>query len=429
MKLRLDFWNQFIKNKVASQDPAETAFLDYVPPLSKLLCETLYEQDGFGKKVVSLAVNEITSHGFTINGDTDGLISDYLKDFNFQDIMVRLATFARTFGGAIIEMGLDDGQDFDQPLNLNTFRSIEFMRVHDRYSVTYYESDLNQNVSSKYYNTPEWYTITPIRGTGSYRVHRSRVIKLNSNVINTNNFIENNQGWSASVYQAVLTELTRMGDIGANVNKIISDFVTKVINISNLDELIVDEQGRQDMNDRAAIMDITADNFNTIYLASEEQLQKLTTSVTGLADLMDRNSQRLGAVADPPIPQTVLMGTSPAGMNSTGKSDLDIWRSSCLPLQTNWLQYSVEQVVELVMLSKDGPTNGRIIEGWAVDWNPLSTMTSAERANVSKTIAETDKMNIESQIYGPEEARKRYEGTEFSEEIHIEGTIEVDDNN
>ena len=76
------------------------------------------------------------------------------------------------------------------------------------------------------------------------------------------------------------------------------------------------------------------------------------------------------------------------------------------------MDQQLEKLVKLIQHCKNGPTNGKELEDWQIEFNPLKEMTEREqidtdsaKAGVNKTKVDTVKAMIEMQVMDAKEAR------------------------
>ena len=106
----------------------------------------------------------------------------------------------------------------------------------------------------------------------------------------------------------------------------------------------------------------------------------------------------LSAVTD--IPQTILFGRSPAGMNSTGDSDFENYYNMVENIQKMNMKKNVRTVIDLIL--KQGKYEGSIQEKpkYKVKFAALWSMSETEQASVEKTKADTEHVKAQTeQIY------------------------------
>ena len=154
-------------------------------------------------------------------------------------------------------------------------------------------------------------------------------------------------------------------------------------------------------------------------LDSKESYEKKASSVGGLDALIDRFTVALSAVSG--IPHTLLMGQSPAGLNSTGESDIRFWYDKIAALQQEKMLKQMTYLVKIIMLSKQGPTNGKELDDWSIQFNPLWLPTEKEQAELRKIQSETDANYINTGVLIPAEvAVSRFGGDQYSTETILE---------
>jgi phage-related protein (TIGR01555 family) len=150
--------------------------------------------------------------------------------------------------------------------------------------------------------------------------------------------------------------------------------------------------------------------------AEREAFEYVERTFTGVADLLDRAGKDLAGAAG--LPQTVLFGMSPAGLNATGESDIRGWYDQIQAERTKKIQPLLESLVyyAAIVAGADAP------ETWGVKWNPLWQESAGEQAGRYKTVAETDQIYVNLGVVTEDEvAETRFSGDEFND-----GPIQLD---
>jgi hypothetical protein len=84
----------------------------------------------------------------------------------------------------------------------------------------------------------------------------------------------------------------------------------------------------------------------------------------------------------------------------------------------------MQQLVEMIMLSKDGPTNGKVPDSWRVVFNNLFELNEREKADVRARVAAVDGRMLQLGVLHPKEvADARYGGTEWSMELTLDPSL------
>lgn len=387
------------------------------PFLSQFELEAIYKKNGIGKRIIDLNAKEMTREWFTVKNDTDGLITNYLKIINAKKCITDALTWARLYGGAIILLGIDDGGDFQDPVNPNTIKSIPFLHVFDRWraipQLNYQDAPDNET-----YGKPVYYLISPLMGTsGSFYVHHTRILRFDGEKLPPIQQVAN-LGWGNSVVESIYQELKNWGSSYGYTANIIADFVLAIINLQDLTSLLSAKNGETTLLQRAGIFNVTRATTNTVILDAEEKFNKVSSNVSGLSNLLDQFAKALSAVTG--IPLTLLMGQSPGGLNATGDSDIRLWYDNIKKDQEDLLQPQLEKLINYILLSRDSPLGKKGLSNWKVNFNPLWQMSLTEKAQAYFQMAQGDNLYVQSGVLHPDEvAVSRFGGGEYSTDIKL----------
>jgi phage-related protein (TIGR01555 family) len=415
--INTDGWNNvYTKQGVSGSDKQLGTSFSKPTQLTETLVEDIYRGDGISKRIIDLPTGEMLRRGYEVMGDTDGDIIKYLDKIHANKHLLQGLRWGRLYGGSIVVIGIDDGSNkLDEPVNETRIKSIEFLRVYDRYRVNHSTSDLYSDPAHAKFDTPEFYNVSPVSGT-PFRIHESRVLVFDGVPV-SDRIRQENQGWGDSYYQAIYNELANLAGVYFGARNVVDDFIQIILKIENLQDLIA--SGREDeIKTRLNIIDLGRHVMNTILLDAREEYEKSASSVAGLHELLGKFELMVSAVTG--IPMTLLMGQSPAGMNATGESDITLWYDSVAEDQQSELKPQIERLVYLSMLAKQGPTKGKILPEWAVEFNPLWQPTESQIVETRSKQATIDKIYIEQSVLTAEEvAISRFGGDEYSHDTNL----------
>lgn len=412
----VDGWVNFLTGLgLAQRDKKKNTIFSADGALDSTTLAELYRTDGFSKKIVDLPVYEMLREGFEVTGDTDNEIINYLDDRQLNKALWNFLTADGLFGGAILILGLNDGGKLEEELDLKSLQSIDWFRVYNRNSVNKTNSKVTDPENPRFGLT-YLYEINPKSGS-PYKVHWSRVIELSGRPIPSESLSAQNQGWGDSVLLAAYEACRSLGSIYSYTESIIDDFVTTIISMKGLADAIA--MGREnDLYTRLQVMDMGKSLMSTLLLDEEESFEKKTSTVTGLSELIDRFVDRLSSQTG--IPVRVLMGKQSGGLNNEGQGETRDWYDKIAARQREQLQPILERIIELAMICSQGPTQGKEIENWAIEFKPLWQMSEKEEAEVRKIQAETDQVYIDSGVLAPEEVTlSRFGGDSYSTETTL----------
>jgi len=416
--INFDGWGNILTNLgIRGKDRTQSTNYLYDNRLDENQLMNLYTGDGFAKKVVDLIATEMTREWFTIEGDTDNLIVGALDEIDGKEKVTDLIRWSRLFGGAVLLLGVDDGQELDQPINYNNIRKLDYLQVFDRHQVWWTFNDV-YGVESRNFGKPEFYRINPLKtAAAEIVVHESRIIKMDGEKLPVRRYIDNDY-WGDSVLQPIYTQLKNLGAAYGTTANIMEDFVQSVLTINNLQDMLA--AGEDELiQKRLQIIDTSRHVANTILLDENESYTKLGSSVGGLDGLIDKFTLALAAVSG--IPVTFLMGQAPAGLQATGASDIRMFYDNIKGEQEDTLRPVIEKLTKIIMLSSEGGFGGRELENWCIKFTPLWQLTDSENATLRKTIAETDQIYINTGVLDPSEvAIARFGGESYSMDTFID---------
>jgi len=393
-------------------DPSRGTFFQQGDLLTEIDIQGLYTDEGIAARIVNLIVEDMLREGFKIESkkpEANVYIQKRFEELRLVYHLNRLFCWARACGGAIMVIGFNDGEtDTSRPLNEKAIKGISFVKVFDRFRVSNITYD--QNILSSTYLQPMSYSISPYN-SAPFSIHASRCIVVDG-VDCLESVRVQNLGWGLSVYQNMYDALMRIGRVFCSISTIVDSFVQDVIGIEGLHSFIA--AGKEEIiRKRLQFIDAGKHVLNSILLDKNETFTRIIASVSGLSDLIDRFACYVSATNG--IPQTLLFGRSPAGLNATGESDIRGWYDRVGSKQESDLSPVLERIIHILFICKDGYKTEP--EDWSIKFNPLLQMSSTEEATYRKTIAETDKLYIDGQVATPDEvAFTRFTGGRYSDE-------------
>lgn len=401
-----DGWKNLLTSLGAKKDRTTNTTHGTGAILGQTDFENLYRFTGFAKKVIDIPAYEMTREWIAIENDTDNLGEKALAKLKAKTALRDCIKWGNLYGGAICIIGIDDGNGLDQPVNESGIRNVAWLRVYDRYQVTWTTADINKDPDSAFFGEPEFYTVQAYTTGTSFRVHASRVLRYDGADIPDRARTRNN-GWGDSFLQAVYDELRHYGVVNQSVVSIVEDFVQTILNIDNLTHMIANGE-EEVVKKRMDILDMSRSVNNTILLDGEEKYTKQASTVTGLDALMAQFALALSGVTG--IPVTKLFGQAPAGLNATGESDIRNFYDDIKSKQEEVLLPMLQTLHRYIMLSRDMGYKGTINKDANIVFNPLWQLTDQQDADWKYKIAQTDEIYVRNAVLSPEEvAVSRFE--------------------
>lgn len=378
----------------------------------------LYEGNGLFTKIIDRPSEEAVKHGFDIDyGDEDitEYVDDRMDDLELEEKFATAEKWARLYGGSIIVMLVDDGRGLEEPLDWSNVRSIEELRVFERaivqpdYTSMYHFHFLDTINSNKPFGEPEYYQVFSIYGY--FTVHRSRCLVFRNGRLpeQTTNAIY--RYWGIPEYVKIKRALRECITSHEDGVKLLERSVQAIYKMKNLANMLSTEDGENKVLQRLQVIDMARGILNSIAIDTDgEDYDFKSLQMSGIKDVIDSTCNMLSAVTN--IPQTILFGRSPAGMNSTGESDFENYYNMVENIQKQNMKANARTVIDLIL--KQGMLEGKIPEvpKYKMKFAALWSMSDIEQANVEQTKAQTEytkaqtaQIYMDSNVLDPSEVR------------------------
>jgi phage-related protein (TIGR01555 family) len=379
----------------------------------------MYRSNGLTRRIMNLQPIEMTRNWFKITGDEEDKVLQKLETLGAQEAYTDGMIWARLYGGAVILMGLNDGNRRGQlwrPVREDKIKDVDYLKVFDKTDVEVVEGSVSTDPTDPLFGEPTKYKITPVTGGAAFTVHASRLIRFDGAKV-PNRTLWEQDGWHDSVMMAIYEQIRQIGAVFDSSEFIVNEFIMTIVQIDNMLEMIMN--GQDDLlKQRLNMLDLSKHVKNTLLMDAKEGFAKHSSTVTGLDTLLDRFMMLLSSVTGYPV--TLLMGRSPAGQNATGESDFRMWYDKVRSGQRTELRPRLEPLIRYIFKSLGGEP-----ETWSVEFNPLWEMTEKEHADVYKTNAEGDNVYVMNGTLGSDQvARYRFGGQQYNA---APPTVEQDD--
>lgn len=338
------------------------------------------------RRIVTLVADDAMKNFIEIEGDTDDCILQELETLFVQEKLTEALYWDRLFGMSCALILADDGQELSEPINISRLRRINGLEVFDKRDI-YPDTTsvyLDTDIRDANFGKPEFYMISPPNGN-QFKVHRSRLLIFDGEMLPKIERIANN-GAGLSCLDGVSAALNRVKTAMNKTIDIMDKVSTSLLKLEGLSNLLTREDGTQAVIRRLELIDYSRRINGSVAVDKEDEYGIFNIPLTGLTDIIQEFEQALCAVTGYPF--TVLFGRSPAGMNSTGKSDLQIYYDNVRRIQRRKIRPALEYLVRLIQLAKEGPTNGKELEKWSIKFKAIEPLNDLEQANVDKTQAE-----------------------------------------
>jgi hypothetical protein len=374
--------------------------------------QEIWRSDGIASRIVELPPKGMFREGYEIkleDKEQSEEVVAFLDDMGADDKLIRGKCFERAYGGGAIWPIINDGAgDLAMPLRQERILTLEKLsRVLEPQELSPWTYDDDGD--------PDIWLFSPVgqRGGGLSQIliHDSRLIRFPGKKVTHEQMSGVREGWGDSVFTRIKSRLRDLAQGSANAAALLGQSSQAIVKLKDL-ALTMANDGDALVKDRLVLLDFCRSVLKMMPIDAEDDFSWQTSPMTGFAETIDRLMQMLSA--DTGIPVTILMGRSPAGMNSTGDADVRGFYDLISEEQRETTP-QVEKLIRLVLLAKNGPTGGVEPDVWSVEWNPLWQPTEKEQAEARKIQAETDKIYVELGVLAAAEcARSRFGGDTYS---------------
>jgi phage-related protein (TIGR01555 family) len=353
--------------------------------------EQLYRSSAFARKIVDIPTGDMLRRwrGWSADDQFVTGIETQEKRRRVRKVVGAAHRFGRCFGSSAIIINTHSGTLADPLINARMpSGDLVSLRV-DVYPRLRIES-WDVDTGSATFGEPLTYIWQPVvRGFSgtSVRVHGSRVIPFSGvplTPFHANRLTE----WGESVFVSLEETLNTAGTTTSVIHSMLHEAKKDIIS-TDLSRIGTPE-GEERVKARFALGNYLKSVNNMLLLGSEEKYQQMTLNFAGLPDIHIRMLQELAGAAD--IPATRLLSQAPAGMSSTGESDLRNYYDSLSAKQEDELREPIERLDAL--LEADAGLKRDPGAFWY--FHPLWQETSTQKAENAWKRAQGTKLIVET---------------------------------
>lgn len=351
----------------------------------------------------------------TEDGDAAELaaaVTDKLEKLGADEYLETVGNYERGYGGGAILIGANDKQaDLTQPLNLDSIASLDYLTPLEAREIQplFGYTDPRQPK----YGQPEIYQLNSRAVLPSHssqyasttqQVHESRLIIFPGIRVSRYQVTAARGGWGESVLSRVWRVLRDFNTAWSSAGVLVSDFAQSVIKIQGLWASLSQDDGKS-FQARLAEMERGRSAINAITIDAGDSYERQQTPMSGLPDLLVQFANRLAAACDMPL--TLLFGTSPAGLNATGESDVRFFYDRVAAYQRKRMEPALRRLCQIIfrtMGAKQEP------QKWSVKFRPLWQESAKETADAMFAQSQADEKWVTMGAVSPDEVAKSHWG-------------------
>lgn len=357
---------------------------------NRMKLEAMYRGSWIVGAAVDAVAEDMTRAGVNIKGSDDPeaiqQMQSKLTRLGIWHSLLETIKWGRLYGGAIALIVID-GQDPATPLNVDTVGKDQFrgLKVFDRWQLQ--PSLQNMVLEGMDYGLPEFYDVISNIATGqvsNLRIHHSRVIRQIGIQLPAMQAMTE-EWWGESVIERMYDRLVSFDAATSGAANLIQKAHLRTVQIDKLREVLA-AGGKAEENLLSMFyhMRMLQTNEGLTLLDKEDTFAAHSYTFSGLSDMILQFGQQIAGATG--IPLVRLFGQSPAGLNSTGESDLRMYYDNVAAQQESRLRDGMMKVLRVMHKSLFGvlpPDN------FDFDFVPLWQTSTKEKADIATSITTT----------------------------------------
>ena len=389
--------------------------------------EWIHRGSWIGGMAVDVVAEDMTREGVTLRGDIDPDAQEEIHEAA-ESLGIWAATsdaikWSRLYGGCIVVMMID-GHDYAQPLRLETVGRGQFrgLLVLDRWMV---EPSLQNLVRAPgpHLGLPTYYTIhADAPALPRLKIHYSRCIRLEGIRLPYWQRLQENL-WGISVLERLYDRMVAFDLTTTGAAQLVNKAHIRSVKINGLRDVIgIGGDAYQGFLKFTDMMRRFQNIEGLSILDKEDEFDvSASPGFGGLAEVLLQFGQQLSGALQ--IPLVRLFGQSPAGLNSSGESDLRTYYDGIRQRQKRDLGVGMMRVYRCI-----GQSLGHALpSGFGIEFRPLWQMPPREKADVAKAVAEAVIAAKDAGLVSDQVAMKELRGG--SEETGVFSNISDEDIN
>lgn len=354
--------------------------------------EAAYRTNWVAGMVIDLVADDMTRAGIDIQdeemdpGDISLLHRD-METLGIWKFLKQNVQWANLYGGSIAVL-LIDGQDMKTPLNLDSVGVGAFkgLAVLDRWQI---QPSLERPITEFGPNLgmPKFYQVTPGASVlVDSTIHYTRVIRLDGVELPWFQKIAEN-GWGQSVLERLYDRMIAFDSTTEGIAQLVYKAHLRTLSLPGFREIVA--QGGKALDGVLKQLEFIRQyqtNEGLTVIDGSDEFETHSYTFAGLCDIILQFAQQISGATQ--IPLVRLFGQSPAGLNSTGESDIKTYHEGIGKRQDAQLRPGVSVVLDVMHRSRFGKPPG---DSFMFEFRPLGQLTEEDKANIAKTVAEAVK--------------------------------------
>jgi phage-related protein (TIGR01555 family) len=374
----------------------------FVEPLQYSVAETYYRSNWLCKNIVDVRGTDMVREWYDVqwdgkddDKDRQQQVDDAMEEFAFEQKFLESTLWARLYGGSAMIFGIK-GQDPTEPLDVDTLGEgcLEYVHVFDRWRMSATElMDKGGDLPSPNFLKPRFYVLGGSEAEAGVRVHWSRVLVFDGRHLPYRSYLQNAM-WGDSELQHVIEDVKDYSSVMALLATMFFEANVDVMMIANLAQTLAMPKGSDKINARFNIAATQKSANRMLMMDAQDRYEKKGNNFSGLGAIVEDFRANVCAAAQ--TPDTKLFGRSPGGLNATGESDDQNYRTSVVQAQKSLLSPQVKKGLKILCMHRFG----KVPPNFHITPRPLFTETAGQKSQRLLQNAQRDQIYVELEVLG-----------------------------
>ena len=351
---------------------------------NRIMLDNAYRGSWICRMAVKAVAEDMCREGITLGSDMDPELLDKMysafnKKFIIWYKLVEAIGWGRLYVGGCAFILLD-GQDMTQPLRIETVGKGQFCGLMpvDRWMLDPTVNDLVTDLRSLDLGLPKYYNIihdapTAPRAT----VHHTRFIRFEGDDLPYYQRLSENM-WGLSVLEPVFDRIMAFDSATTGTAQLVYRAHLRTYGIKGLRD-IIGKGGKmlEALYEQVDMMRMWQSNEGITLMDNEDVFESTQYAFGGLDSVLIQMGQQISGALQ--IPLVRLFGQSPAGLNSTGESDLRMYYDGVRTQQERRLRTPLEKLIRIIARSEEV----KLPDNFNFEFVPLWQLTAEQKASIS----------------------------------------------
>jgi len=323
----------------------------------------------------------------TEKDETLAIIKEKLAEFDIKNKLIKAGIQNNVYGGAVLILGVVDGQTTDQPLDMKRATAITAINLIPYDDVSCWEYD--DDKTSPNYGMPIYYEVD------GQKFHYSRVAVMRGFYLDQEHLQERNGFGDSKIYS--MQEAAETLDIvNTMVQDLAIDFSTKIFKVDGLMDKLISPDGQEALQARFDVANESTANDGAVLIGDNESFDYVTRTLSGIDNLSSFAIDMMAGAAQ--IPKTKLFGQQLGTLSGAVETTSD-YIADVEAYQESVGKPIVKKILDIFF--KVFGNN----EKYTFDFVPFKQPTQKELVEMQKIAADTASELYLNQVIELDEAR------------------------